>query len=237
MHRNENILNIPISSIVEITELPDRELNAAHVASLVATNEPDEWPPVVLTDYQGQYGRITGKHRIEAAKQLQLTTIKAVVRSYNGSIYHMYCDMWEDNTKNGLPLTTKEKKEYAVTLYHGEGDTLSLREIGRRAGLPHQTVKAAIKADSKDEDEQDTEQRTYNQGVQDYTKRLVTALNNFFTNELALFGSPDGKRSETKRAKALAATMNASDRNVTLMQSLARTFNETASILEDKAAE
>lgn len=138
----EPIITLPLSSIIEIEGLQDRPLNANHVASLVATNEPDRWPPIIVTPMGDKYGRITGKHRIAALKQLQRQDIRAVVRTYVNKA-EMYCAMWEDNIKNGLPPSTKERKAYAVNLYKMQ-PRMSFREIGRRAGLDHQTVQAAI---------------------------------------------------------------------------------------------
>lgn len=146
---SEQIVSIPLASILPIDNVNDRPLDEQHVASLVATNEPDAWPPILVTRIGDEYGRVTGKHRIAAAHKLQRKDIKAVIRDYK-SIHTLYCDMWEDNIKNGLPLSVKERKEYAVRVHEEELD-ISLREIGRRAGLPHQTVKTAIEESESQE--------------------------------------------------------------------------------------
>lgn len=229
---SEQIITLPLSNIIEIPDIPDRELDKNHVASLVATNEPDKWPPIIVTPIGDKYGRIAGKHRIAAAKQLQRNYLQAVVRTYKSPV-EMYAAMWEDNARNGLALTTRQRKDYAINLYQLQ-PSLSLRELGRRAGLPHQTVKAAIQElqDTTDEEDSQTE---YNRSMTDYSKKLISSLNQFYENERALFGSVEGKRSEIARAKALASRMNATSSNVSLMQSLARTLNETANILAKKA--
>lgn len=228
---NEHQITVNLADIVDIEGLPDRPLDAQYVAALVATNEPDKWPPIIVYPVNGVYGRIAGKHRIAAARKLGLKQLPAIARNYPDKAA-MYVDMWEDNIKNGLALTTKQRKEYALNLHRLQPD-LSLRELGRRAGLAYQTVKAAIQEVENAEDE-DESQTSYNQGMRDYTARLITALNQFFENERAFFGSADGKRSETARAKALATKMTASQASIATMKSLARTFEQTAQLLTER---
>lgn len=153
LHMQEELMTLGLNEIVELENIPDRPLNTAHVDALVAKNEPDKWPPIIVTPLgNNRYGRIAGKHRIEAARKLQRNYIRASVRQYNTAA-DMYSEAWEDNTKNGLPLSIKQRKEYAVTL-HQLQPSLSHRELGRRAGLTHDTVKDAIEDAEASQDEQ-----------------------------------------------------------------------------------
>jgi hypothetical protein len=138
----EHNFTVSLADIVDIEALPDRPLDMQHVAALVATNEPDKWPPIIVAPINNKYGRIAGKHRIAAARKLGLEQLNAIARYYPDRAA-MYVDMWEDNIRNGKPLTTKERKAFSVQL-HTLQPGLSLRELGRRVGFPHPTTKRAL---------------------------------------------------------------------------------------------
>lgn len=99
MHTFEEAITIGLNEIVELEDIPDRPLNTANVEALVASNEPDKWPPIIVTPLgNNKFGRIAGKHRIEAARKLERNYIKALARMYPTKI-DMYADSWEDNAK------------------------------------------------------------------------------------------------------------------------------------------
>lgn len=117
---------------------PREGLSTKHVA-LLAASEPEEWPPLLVTPCNaGGYYVIDGFHRLEAAKRLGLEELRCVVDRQAG-IHEAFAA----NLKHGLPLTLEERREYACWL-HQLDPSLSLRELGRRCGLSHHTVKDAL---------------------------------------------------------------------------------------------
>lgn len=174
------LTEINIADIQLISELDYRPVNDGHVKALVAANEPDKWPPIIVAHINGHYGLIAGRHRTLAAIDLKRETMRAEVREYH-VLAEVYTDMWEDNSKHGIPPTTKERKEYAVTL-HKLQPTLTLREIGRRAGIPHQTVQRALD-EAKSASTGNEAVDAYRAANQNYAKRLKTVCLQFFQNE------------------------------------------------------
>lgn len=233
---------ISIADIGLITGLNYRTVNDGHVKALVAANEPDKWPPIIVAHTaDGHYGLIAGRHRTAAAIDLKMQTLRAEVREYHG-LPEMYTDMWEDNSKHGIPPTTKERKEYAVTLHKLE-PTLTLREIGRRAGIPHQTVKSALVQMQK-ESTGDEAQDAYRSANQNYAKRLKTACMAFFQNEkkptdVLFFKVKLGKGSASApdtdhRALLLASEFKDVENSPAMLRSLAKSLETAAVRIEQK---
>ncbi len=121
---------------------PRDELKESHVRLLMAS-DPATWPPLLVapTDDGGGYRVIDGFHRLEAASRLGLQTLPCIVDPAAG-----YFEGFAANLLHGLPLTLGERKGF-VRYLHEEEPHLSLRELGRRAGLNHETVKRALDED------------------------------------------------------------------------------------------
>lgn len=110
----------------------------SHVRALMES-EPEDWPPIVVSrDSAGNYFLIDGFHRVEAARRLGIVGLPALVEEGAG-----YESSFAHNMAHGLPLSTHDRKQFAVWLHENYPD-LSLRELGRRTGLNHMTVKAAL---------------------------------------------------------------------------------------------
>lgn len=133
------IKDIPLNAIVLDEAYQPREgLWPEHVDALVNSN-PSEWPPVLVKPLpDGNYCMIDGFHRYKAAEVLGEINIKAEIDDVADVL-----TAYEANLKHGMPLTTAERKDYALLL-HQRNPQLSYREIGRRAGLHGETVKAVI---------------------------------------------------------------------------------------------
>ena len=233
-------IRVPLQDIVDVDGLPYRDIDEDHVTALVAANEPDTWPPIVVTMIGMQFGLIAGQHRREAARRLELTSLPAYVRTYNQAtlLRSAYLDMWEDNARNGLTYTIAERKEYAVTLSVIYPD-MSYNEIGRRAGIDDKTAKSAVmqsKQKEQKDNEPDTEQREYNTSMVDPAKRFIAALNKFIDTEINTFGAKYSDRNVERRARALARYIKGSTENISLLHSLAQTFEHAARYTEEKIA-
>jgi hypothetical protein len=113
-------------------------LDERHVA-LLMSSDPDNWPPLLVTpNGAGVYDVIDGFHRLEAARRLGRTALPCVVDDQAG-----YPEGVAANLRHGLPLRLSDRKAYARWLHELEPQ-LSLRELGRRCGLNHQTVRSAL---------------------------------------------------------------------------------------------
>jgi ParB-like chromosome segregation protein Spo0J len=108
---------------------------------LLMKGDPEDWAPIIVSaiaDVDDRYTVTDGFHRVEASRRLGLSTIRAVVQDNAG-----YPEAFAANIAHGLPLSLQDRKAYARWLTDDEPD-LSLREVGRRCGLSHNTVKAAL---------------------------------------------------------------------------------------------
>jgi len=129
---------LPLTAIVADEDYqPRRDLNEAHVCQLMAS-EPETWPPVLVTPHDGGYLLIDGFHRLEAATRLGLETLVCTVVPSAG-----YPEAFAANMAHGLTLTIDERKDFVRWLTDDEPG-LSYRELGRRSGLNHETVKRAL---------------------------------------------------------------------------------------------
>jgi hypothetical protein len=134
-------VTLPLELIIVDDENQPRieQLDQAYINELAAI--PDLWPPVVVVAANGgHYILVDGFHRISAAQQAGMQQISATVLPMPAD-----CDLlrlgFELNAAHGKPLTVADRKDYAQRLLAAEG-SLSDREIGRRAGLHHETVGA-----------------------------------------------------------------------------------------------
>jgi ParB-like chromosome segregation protein Spo0J len=180
----EQVIEIPLKDTCKFNHIPERELDTKYVESLIASNNPGEWPPIIVTaSYeglpQGKYACVTGQHRIAAAWALQLPTIRAVVRQFSSDT-EITIARWEDNLKHGH-ISHKERKEAAI-LFKSLHPEMSFREIGRRVGLSDVTAKNAIES-AQATRTGDERQDSYNATLRNEIKRLKTALKNVFEKE------------------------------------------------------
>jgi ParB-like chromosome segregation protein Spo0J len=142
-HAETGLARIPIDKIFceEGYQPRIKGLEEKHVR-LLLTSDPGTWPPLVVTPEEDGYAIIDGAHRYEAARRLGLKDLPCQVKPSAG-----YPEAFEANIRHGLPLSLEDRKAYARWIYEHEkpnSEKLSYREIGRRCGLSHHTVKAAI---------------------------------------------------------------------------------------------
>ncbi len=133
---------IPVAQLQADENYQPREaLKEAHVKLLMAS-DPTTWPPLLVTPGQdGRYLIIDGFHRHEAATRLGIGALPCTVDPTAG-----YPEGFAANLHHGLPLTLAERKAFARWLHDAE-PALSLRELGRRSGLNHETVKHALETE------------------------------------------------------------------------------------------
>ncbi|MBX7135066.1 MAG: ParB/RepB/Spo0J family partition protein [Fimbriimonadaceae bacterium] len=111
-----------------------------HVRLLMQT-DPADWPPLLIApDDDGCFHIIDGFHRFEAATRLGLSALTCRIDPDAD-----YPDAVLANIHHGLPLHPEDRKIAARHLAELD-PSLSYREIGRRTGLNHETVKRAVEA-------------------------------------------------------------------------------------------
>lgn len=133
---------IPLTQLQADESYQPREaLKDAHVKLLMAS-DPTTWPPLLVTPGpDGRYLIIDGFHRFEAATRLSLVSLTCRIDPNAG-----YPEGFAANLNHGLPLSLNERKAFACWLRDAEPG-LSLRELGRRSGLNHETVKRALETE------------------------------------------------------------------------------------------
>jgi len=130
--------SLPLAAIVaDEWYQPRRALNEAHVRQLMVS-DPDAWPALTVSPVNEGYLLIDGFHRLEAATRLGLKTLACSIAPGAG-----YPEAFAANMAHGLTLTIDERKDFVRWLADDEPD-LSYRELGRRSGLNHETVKRAL---------------------------------------------------------------------------------------------
>jgi hypothetical protein len=157
-------VTIPLAQLRPNPDLQPRDkgLDERHVRMLMAS-DPAVWPPLGATpNDEGGYDIFAGFHRFEAGRRLGLAALPCVVDPDAG-----YPDAVADNLAHGLPLSLPDRKTFARWLREQEPN-LSYREIGRRCGLNHETVKRALAG--KEETGTGGE---HHQGASDPIPRLV----------------------------------------------------------------
>ncbi|MDP9357435.1 MAG: ParB N-terminal domain-containing protein [Chloroflexota bacterium] len=113
-------------------------LSERHVR-LLLEGDPAAWPPALVTPNDlGGFDLVDGFHRLEAARRLGLPALRCRVDPDAG-----YFAAVAANLAHGLPLALADRKAAARWLAE-QVPGLSLREIGRRVGLNHETVKRAV---------------------------------------------------------------------------------------------
>jgi hypothetical protein len=132
-------VTLPLDMIIVDDENQPRtdELDQSYINQLAEISEL--WPPVVVVaGGGGRYALVDGFHRISAAEQAGMQQISATVLSMPADRDLLRLG-FELNAAHGKPLTVADRKGYAQKLL-AANSSLSDREIGRRAGLHHETV-------------------------------------------------------------------------------------------------
>jgi hypothetical protein len=108
---------------------------------LLMQSDPATWPPLLVTPNEiGGYDLIDGFHRFEAARRLRVVALPCRIDPQAD-----YPDGVLANLTHGLPLKLEDRKIAAQNM-HSLEPQLSYREIGRRTGLHHETVKRVLES-------------------------------------------------------------------------------------------
>lgn len=131
-------LTVPLSAIeVDPTLQPRcKGLDEGHILQIMEGLEC--WPPLVVARDGEALVLVDGFHRLEAARRLGLEHLNVVALNApaDGDYFFLAFQL---NALHGKPLSLRDRKAYASRLL-GEHADWSDREIGRRAGLNHETV-------------------------------------------------------------------------------------------------
>ncbi len=116
-------------------------VDADHVRTL--EERPDSWPPLKVVRQHGSCLLVDGYHRLEAAKNLGLKSIRVEVVEVppDEDIHELAFAL---NALHGRPLSLDDRRAFAERLLR-DRPHLADREIGRRSGLSGSTVGAIRK--------------------------------------------------------------------------------------------
>lgn len=145
----QQVIEIELSKIdaTDTTyQVRDRQqLDENHLESL-QWSDPDKWIALVVKQTSpDHYIIVSGFHRYEAAKRLELPKIKVTVLPAEMSEIETKLAAYKYNSEHGLPLTTHEKKQHAIELYKVNPD-IAHYQIAKMVHLSDKTVTTAINA-------------------------------------------------------------------------------------------
>ena len=131
-------VSVPISQITVDPQLQPRVggIDPDHVRQLKTV--PDLWPPIKVVQRSDHYVPVDGFHRLAAAQNLHLTSIRAEILELPQEV-DLYAVAFDLNATHGRPLSLADRRAYAARLLR-QNAQLSDREIGRRCGLAQPTV-------------------------------------------------------------------------------------------------
>jgi len=136
----EHDLDVRIEELVIDPSLQPRVggLDADHVRALEET--PESWPPLKMVRQDDRYLLVDGYHRLEAANNLGLESIRVEVvdAPSDGDLHALAFAL---NAEHGRPLSLTDRRAFAESLLRAQ-PYLADREIARRCGLAANTVGA-----------------------------------------------------------------------------------------------
>ena len=136
----ENSVNVRIRELLVNSSLQPRVdgIDVDHVRALEET--PRDWPPLKAVRTDGGYLLVDGFHRMEAARNLGLESVRVEVVDppADGDLHALAFAL---NAKHGRPLSLTDRRAFAETLLRAQ-PYLADREIARRCGLAANTVGA-----------------------------------------------------------------------------------------------
>lgn len=113
-------------------------LDASHVRTL--EEGPDAWDPITVIADGVRYTLIDGAHRLAAAQNLELETIRVQVVPVppDGDLHALSFDL---NAKHGRPLTLADRRAFAGRMLAKDPHASNM-EASRRTGLSPTTVQS-----------------------------------------------------------------------------------------------
>lgn len=247
----DKIINLPLERAIPLDKSPIpnaiaamRPLNQANLEALLEIEDASQLPPIEVALIQEGYVILDGYHRYERAKLRKEDTIAAYARTYK-SDYEVLNFAFSANLKHGLSANSTTRTAYALWLHitpDSTGNTISMREAARRAGITHVAVSKAYK---KLQDSQEIEATSEDDDVTEKRKAMKTpaeqlgkSLYAYFKSEYKTFSNNMySSKSEQIRTKGLTRYFRKAksvDQTVVMLRSLARSINATADSLEGK---
>ncbi len=183
-------------------------LDREHIRAL--QESPQNWPPVVAVEQEGKYLLVDGFHRLQAARNLGLESVRVriVPAPQEGDLHALAFSL---NASHGRPLSLADRRAYAERLLKTRPQ-LSDREIGRRAGLAGNTV-SSIRQQLEESAQIEHTQERVGKGGYTYTPQrqlgelpeagLGSAVKDLFTK-----GERKQQRRLAKYLERLAVSLN-----------------------------
>ncbi len=176
-------------------------LSETHISLLMQVASP--WPPIVVWGDRGLI--IDGSHRVEAARRLNRTSLRAV--QFRGTFDEAYVESVRLNVRHGLPLTMDDRRRAAAWMVRRHSDWSNMR-IAELCGVSSRAV-ARLREDVHTDERtsaEPIERRTGRDGRrrpvehEKVRERIVMELRRNPTGSLREIGAVAGASPETVRA-------------------------------------
>ena len=115
---------VPIKDVEVADDEMTRQVHPGHVASLVESADHLEFELIVDVNYR----LVSGRHRLEAARELGLKIITVHVYQYASDSDRLRHAI-NENISHGLPYTQEEKRELGLRLYETGTDLADIAEF------------------------------------------------------------------------------------------------------------
>ncbi|MGH6877537.1 MAG: ParB/RepB/Spo0J family partition protein [Rhizomicrobium sp.] len=133
-----DVQTLPLAEIVADHDLQPRVngIDGKHVRELEAGAE--HWPPISVVPQSGRFVLVDGFHRLHAAKNLKLQSIRATVLKVPDHA-DLHALAFTLNASHGRSLSLMDRRAFAARLLC-LNPSWSDREIGRQSGLAQPTI-------------------------------------------------------------------------------------------------
>jgi len=190
-----DIRHLPIRSIIIDENMQVRHKIDEEYIDRLSHVDPDDLPPIqVRANSAGDYTLVHGEHRLRAMDKGKQTLIKSEIVPYASKSV-----AYEQNLRNGLPLTKEEIRDY-VKYLHYTNPGMSMYEIAKKALITQPTVKKILSS----QDGQTLTGNVYKSTLEKDARKLVDLL---YGTDLFKLGE-DGHSSVYLTEKAIQAMKN-----------------------------
>lgn len=153
----KEVVEIPISEIHMNAQIRKDDLNEANVLRIMESFDSSD-PVDLFKRPEGELELANGYHRVESAKRLGRTTIRAYV--HEGTMCDALMFAYRTNDRNGIPLTKADRMNALIMIKKTpEGTKLTGDQLADQLGVSRQTIQTYL-AEIRDGKQVDTKTRT-----------------------------------------------------------------------------
>ncbi len=228
----EGTVSVPISEIMYLWDAGfpgaevlqnNRALDRSHVRRLSESH--GRWPPIELVHFRDNdrlignyqpleaYALVDGRHRLAAATKMKYTHIRSNVETYI-SLEEVVQTALLANAQHGIDSSPRLRSAHALWMWKNHGDTMTIEDIARIAGVIPRTLKDAIKREQNKHDEVEEEEEEELPPLAQFSHVLFTSLTklNTMSEALGILYEVEERDEVAKALRALVDIMPIGDR-------------------------